>query len=405
MSATTTVKRASAKTKRKPSAPGGHVNWLGADVSNGYFLLFTLVGVLCMFGLMMVLSSSSVDALRIYGSSWVFVKQQVIGLAVGGVALYMTLRMNYRMWRKWSRALVIIAVALTLVVLVPGIGVMVSGSRRWLGLGPLRFQPSEVAKFAMLVFAADLLSRRVDFMKNWKVTLRPVVVMFLVMGFLIMMEPDMGTTLVLASITITILWVAGTPALHMGKMLGFLVAGAALVAIAEPYRRDRLMSFTGACGRHAGDTGYQLCQSVIGLGSGGVTGVGLGASRAKWGFLPNAHTDFIFAIIGEELGLIGACAVVILFLALASLGVRAATRAPDRFGVLMASGITAWVVFQAFLNIGAVIGILPVTGVPLPFLSQGGTSVVVLMAAMGVLLNISREGEMLHTRQPRSTAS
>jgi cell division protein FtsW len=178
----------------------------------------------------------------------------------------------------------------------------------------------------------------------------------------------------------------------MIKAAGVIVALATMLAIVEPYRRARLLSFTHPF-NDANGGGYQVVQSIIGIGSGGLTGVGLGASKSKWGFLPNAHTDFIYAIIAEELGLVGALAVLGLFIAFASIGVRTATRAPDQFGVLLASGITAWVVFQAFLNIGAVVGVLPVTGVPLPFLSQGGSSLIVLMGAAGILANIARQGE------------
>ena len=201
----------------------------------------------------------------------------------------------------------------------------------------------------------------------------------------------MGTALVIGCMVMIQLFVAGTPVVTMGKLL-LSSAGLALVAgMAEPYRRDRLLAFLHPW-KDPGNTGYQSIQGLVGLATGGVFGVGLGASRAKWGFLPNAHTDFIFAIIGEELGLVGSLAVVALFVVFAILGVRAAARAPDRFGTLLAAGITAWIVVQAFVNIGAVAGVLPITGVPLPFVSFGGSSLVVLMFAAGILLNVARQG-------------
>jgi cell division protein FtsW len=356
-----------------------------------------LVALLCVFGTMMVLSASSVDALRNYGSAWLFFERQLVWMFVGGSALYITSRVPYQKWRQYSRPLLFVTAGLLLLVLIPGIGIEVSGSRRWLGGGPLRMQPSEIAKFAVLVFGADLLARRVDVMSDWRVSVRPVVLVFFVFCVLVMLEPDMGTTMCIGAITMALLFVNGTKLKHLGTMLGGAVAGATLLAIVEPYRRARLLSFTDPFA-DAGAGGYQVVQSLVGIGSGGITGVGLGASKAKWGFLPNAHTDFIFAIIAEELGLIGACSVLGLFVAFAVLGVRTASRAPDRFGLLMATGITAWVVFQAFLNVGAVISILPVTGVPLPFLSQGGSSLVLLMGATGVLLNIARQGEQKRTR-------
>lgn len=366
--------------------------WLGANLSNGYFLLLALVVVLSVFGLMMVLSSSSVDALRTYGSSWVFFKKQLIWLAVSCVVLYTTLRVDYQSWRKWGVPIVALSMGLLFLVLVPGIGVVVSGARRWVGPGPLRMQPSEIAKLGILIFSCDLLTRRHKQLHDWRASLLPVGIIFGAYAILIMAEPDMGTTMVVGFITVVVLFVGGAPMKYLAKAGAVVVALGTILAIAEPYRRARLTSFLHPFNDASG-RGYQAAQSLIGIGSGGIFGVGLGASRAKWGFLPNAHTDFIFAIIAEELGLIGALMTVGLFIGFAALGIRAATRAPDRFGMLLASGITAWVVFQAFLNIGAVIAILPVTGVPLPFLSQGGSSLVVLMAATGVLLNIARQGE------------
>lgn len=408
---TTTSKTTSNKSDKKnekpakPVEPGG--SWLGVDVSNGYFLLLGLVGVLCAFGLMMVLSSSSVEALRSYGSSWVFFKRQLLWLFLGSIALFVALRVDYQLWRRIRKPLLICAVVLMLLVLIPGIGIMVSGSRRWLGIGDFRMQPSEVAKLAMLIFAADLLARRAAHVHDWRTTLRPVCLMFGLLGTIIMLQPDMGTTLILGAITVSVLFVAGTPLKFMVKVGAIAAAGAAFLAYVEPYRRARLTSFLRPF-EDASNGGYQVVQSLVGIGSGGILGVGLGASRAKWGYLPNAHTDFIFAIIAEELGLIGGCLVVMLFVGFAVLGVRAASRAPDQFGVLLASGITAWVVFQGFLNIGAVIGILPVTGVPLPFLSQGGSSLIVLMFATGILLNIARQGEdgqrQKTARRPRNGA-
>jgi cell division protein FtsW len=221
--------------------------------------------------------------------------------------------------------------------------------------------------------------------------MRPVLVVFGALALLVMAQPDMGTTIVLTVIAFTLIFVAGTPMRPMGKIAGsFLVLGY-LAARLEPYRWARMSSFRDPFADVA-NSGYQLAQSLVGLGTGGLTGLGLGASRAKWGFLPNAHTDFIFAILGEEFGMVGSVLTVLLFLAFAVVGVRIALRAPDRFGALVAAGITAWVAGQAFLNIGVVVGALPVTGVPLPFLSFGGSSLVFTMVATGILLNIAAQG-------------
>ena len=356
---------------------------------NGYRLLLLVVIVLNAIGVVMVLSASHVQALRQYGSSWVFFKREVLWVAIAGAAMVGAARLDYRMWRRLVVPLMSVAGGLLLLVLVPGIGVSVYGSSRWLRAGPVSVQPSELAKLALVVFIATLLSRRADDMADTRLTLRPVLVVLGVAVVLIMRQPDMGTTLVLCTIAFGMLFAAGTP---LRPLSGVVAVGACLAYVAarlEPYRWARMSSFRDPFA-DAGNSGYQLAQSLIALSSGGLFGVGLGASRAKWAYLPNAHTDFIFSVIGEELGLLGAVLVVALFFAFAVLGVRTAVRAPDRFGMLLAAGITTWVTGQALLNIGVVTGLLPVTGVPLPFVSFGGSSLVVSMAATGILLNITR---------------
>ncbi|MCU1451438.1 MAG: putative lipid flippase FtsW [Acidimicrobiales bacterium] len=354
-----------------------------------FVLLAVVVSALVVMGLVMVLSASSVQALRDFGSSWIVFQRQAMWVFIGSVALAITLRVDYRVWRKPAVPFALLALALLVVVLVPGLGVSVRGSSRWLGTGQFRVQPSEMAKLAILLFVADLLARR-GAKGDVGAAVKPVVVVFGAAAFLVMMQPDMGTTLVLGCIVLSLLFVGGIELRSLGKLLGFAAAGALLLGLVESYRRARLFSFLNPW-KDAGNTGYQIVQSLVGLGSGGLTGLGLGASRAKWGFLPNAYTDFIFAIIGEELGLLGTLLVISLFAAFAVLGVRIALKAPDRFGSLLAAGITAWVVGQALINIGAVIGVLPVTGVPLPFISFGGSSLVITMAAAGMLLNVARQ--------------
>jgi cell division protein FtsW len=339
-------------------------------------------------GLVMVLSSSSVQAIRQYGSPWVYFERQVLWVAVGAGAMAVCARLDYRVWRRFSGPLVVLALVLLVLVLIPGVGVLVDGSSRWVGTGSFRIQPSELMKLALVLFGADLLARRAGRSRQWARTVRPLTLAFFLAGLLVMMQPDMGTTLVLASIVFGLLFAAGTRVRTLAVLVTASVSGAVLLGLAEPYRRARLLSFLDPWA-HRSDQGYQVVQSLVGLGSGHLWGVGLGASRAKWGFLPNAHTDFIFAIIGEELGLIGSLLVVGLFGALAFLGIRTAARAPDRFGRFLAIGITSWIVCQAFINIGAVIGLLPVTGLPLPFVSFGGSSLVIVMAATGLLLSVA----------------
>jgi cell division protein FtsW len=352
-------------------------------------LLAMDVSALVVVGLVMVLSASSVQALRDFGSSWVVFQRQAMWVVIGAVALLLAVRIDYRRWQRPAVPLVLVALGLLLVVLVPGLGVSVRGSSRWIGTGQFRVQPSEFAKLAILLFTADILARR-GAKGSARSALRPILVVFGIAAFLVMGQPDMGTTLVLGCIVLVLLFVGGVELRTLGGVMGAAAGAALLLGLVESYRRARLFSFLNPW-KDAGNSGYQIVQSLVGLASGHWTGLGLGASRAKWGFLPNAYTDFIFAIIGEELGLIGTLLVIGLFVAFAILGVRTALKAPDRFGALLAAGITAWVVGQALINIGAVIGVLPVTGVPLPFISFGGSSLVITMGAAGILLNIARQ--------------
>ena len=363
-------------------------------------LLGTVVALLCLLGLMMVLSASSVEALHSYGGAWMFFQRQVVWLVLGVIALVVAARIHYQVWRRLARPGLLLSLALLVLVLLPGVGLTAGGSTRWLGWGPLVVQPSELAKLAVLFFAADLLARRADRVHERGAIVPPLLVATGAIGMLIMFEPDMGTTMLVTLIALTVVFVGGLPVLRTAALVVGTVCAALVVGLLEGYRRDRLFSFLDPWA-DAGNTGYQLAQSLVALGSGHLTGVGLGASRAKWGFLPNAHTDFIFAIIGEELGLLGTLLVVGLFVTFTVVGISVALRAPDRFGSLVAAGVTAWVAGQALVNMGAVTGRLPVTGVPLPFVSFGGSSLVVTMLAVGVLVNIAKAGARMQRAGPR----
>ena len=377
----------------KPSTRSKGRRLLGQPVgrrSPTFVLLLALVAVLSLIGLVMVLSASSVTALYEYGSSWYLFKRQLLWMALGLVAMVVVMRVDYHWWRRWTMVLLFGSGALMVLVMVPGLGVNVNGSSRWLGYGFARIQPSEFAKLAVLLFVADLLARRFDRVDNWRLTLQPVLVVFGAFAAMLMLQPNLGTTIILASIVFVMLFVSGVPIKPL--VLTFTVGGifASMAAVFEPYRRRRLLGFLNPW-KDSQNTGYQTIQSQVGIARGGITGSGLGQSRAKWGFLPFAHTDFIFAIIAEELGLIGAVLVVALFVALGVAGIRTALRAPDHYGMLLATGITSWILIQAFVNVGAVVGVLPITGVPLPFVSFGGSSLVVTMASVGLLLNVARQ--------------
>jgi cell division protein FtsW len=378
------VKRAAKARPRKPPAEP-------VVRPSTWTLLVGVVGVLIVIGLVMVLSASSVQAQRESGSTWSYFLRQSLWTAVGLVAMRLVSRIDYRFWRRFVPLLLLASFALLVLVLVPGLGVQVNGARSWLGAGPLRFQPAELVKLALLLFAADLLARRHDRMADARLTLVPVLTVVGATLFLMMLQPDLGSTIVMGGIVFAVLFVAGVP---LGRLVGVFSVGTAaalVLALGKTYRRNRLLAFLDPS-KDPSNTGYQINQSLMGVASGRWIGVGLGESRAKWGFLPNAHTDFIFAIIAEELGLVGALLVVGLFVAFAVLGTRAALHAPDRFGMLVAAGVTAWILAQALVNIGGVVGLMPITGLTLPFVSFGGTSLVVTMAATGLLLNVAAHG-------------
>jgi cell division protein FtsW len=350
--------------------------------------VLVLVLALCAVGLVMVLSASAYTSLVDYGSVWTIFIRQVLWMGLGGIAFYVAARMSYDRWRRVRVLLLLGTLALLLVVLVPSIGVSAGGSARWIGFGQLRIQPSELMKLALAVFGADLLARRADRVHETGAVVVPLLVVLGIAGVLVLKQPDMGTALVLACITLALLYAGGVPLKPVLKVLVGVALLGVILGLAEPYRRQRLLSFLNPSA-HAQGSGYQVVQSLTGLGSGRLFGLGLAGGREKWGLLPNAHTDFIFSVIGEQVGLIGALVVLGLFAALAWYGLKAASRAPDRFGALLAVAATCWITSQAVINIGAVIGLLPVTGIPLPFISFGGSSLVITMVAGGILVNVA----------------
>ncbi len=355
---------------------------------SSYYLLLAVVGTLLAIGLVMVLSSSSVMAFARTGDSYVYFKKQATW-AVAGVAVMLAVsRVDYRRWRRLGAPLLVLSAGMLVLVLVHPSAVSAYGSTRWIAFGGLTFQPAEFAKLSLLLFSADVLVRKERLLGDVRHVLVPVVPVVLLLALLVLAEPDLGTTMLLCAIAFSMLFLAGAP-LTLLTGLGLLGVTAAFATL-RGYQRARLTSFLDPSADYQAAS-YQLVQGRLALGSGGLLGVGLGQSYAKWSFLPNAHTDFIFAIIGEELGLVGSLAVIALFVTLAYAGVRVARRAHDSFGRYLAGGITVWVVVQALVNIGAVVGVLPITGVPLPLVSSGGSSMLVLLAAVGMLLNVARQ--------------
>jgi cell division protein FtsW len=357
--------------------------------TSSYVVLVAVLVALELVGMVMVLSASSVTALHHEGSSWYFFSRQLVGLVLGGGLFLVAVGTDYRRWRRLTPVAHGLVLVLLVAVLLPGVGVNVNGASRWVDLGLLQLQPSELAKLTTLLVVCDLCARRQAWVRRSDRVLHPALVWFGTVAVLLMAQPNLGTTLVLGVTVFAVLFCAGVPTGALARFGALGVAAAAYGALGTGYRRARLLAFLDPWADPA-STGYQIIQSQVSLGSGGWLGVGLGEGRQKWGFLPEAHTDFIFAIIGEELGLLGALVVVALFALLGGLGIRAATQAPDTFGRLLATGITTWFCVQAFVNLGAVIGILPITGVPLPFISFGSSAMLANMAAAGILCNICR---------------
>jgi cell division protein FtsW len=352
-------------------------------------MLVVLIAILCLIGVVMVLSASSIVSLHQFGTPWYFFTRQLMWLALGSLGFAIALRVDPRRWRRLAVPVMYATVGLLFVVLVPGIGVRTAGASRWLGTSALQVQPSELAKLALVLFAADILDRRAG-KRDWRYQMGPVIAVLGLLVILVIAQPDMGTALVLSSIAIAMLIIAGIPMAPLGGLLGGGVMAFTIFALAAPYRWQRMISFIHPL-KDASNTGYQEFQALLALSHGHVLGEGLGASIASYGYLPNAQTDFIFAVIGEETGLLGGLVLSGLFLTLALVGTRITCRAPSRYSALVAGGITAWIVGQAVINIGAVVGLLPVTGVPLPFVSFGGSSLVVAMIGAGMLANVARQ--------------
>lgn len=317
--------------------------------------------------------------------------KQLIGVALGTAACMVTSRIPYRFWRQtWvvATGLAVSAVLLILVI-IPGIGVYINGSRRWLSLGGLSFQPSELAKFAIVLYMATVLSYSGPRIKSLWTGIVPVLIVPGITFLLILEQPNLSTAGSIMIVSLILIIMAGAKWRHILLMLVGGIAVGGFYAWSEPYRRRRLLSFRNPFAMMS-DEGYQLSQSLIAFGSGGVFGMGLGQGRQKYAYLPYPESDFIFAIVGEDFGLLGCLVVIALFVALMLAGYRVAVACRDKFGALLAAGITSSITVQAFLNMGVVVGILPTTGLPLPFFSAGGTSVSITMAAMGILMNISR---------------
>ncbi|WP_026485533.1 stage V sporulation protein E [Caldanaerobius polysaccharolyticus] len=350
-------------------------------------MLFTML--LVAIGLVMVFSASSVIAMFRMNDSYYFLKRQFLWAAIGFFAMVYMMNFDYHRLEKYKRHLFVISVVLLVLVFVPGVGINIKGASRWIGYGNLSVQPSEIAKIAMIVYLSSNISSKQDRIKSFFRGVLPNLIIIGVFFILIALEPNMSTAGIIAIVGLIIIYIGGA---KLFDILGLISLGGLLgvvMVLMEPYRINRVLAFLDPWKDMQGK-GYQVVQSLYALGSGGIFGVGLGRSRQKLFYIPEPQNDFIFSILGEELGFIGALFVIVLFLLFVIRGLRIAAKAPDLFGCLLAIGITSLIGVQFLLNLAVVTASMPPTGVPLPFISYGGSSLIFTMALVGVLLNISR---------------
>ncbi|MBU1036757.1 putative lipid II flippase FtsW [Patescibacteria group bacterium] len=354
-------------------------------------IFISSLAVLCFLGLLMLSSASSVQAFQKFNDSYYFLKHQITrGLLPGLLAFVLLSRISYRYWKKYAFWLLVISLALLVLVFIPGIGVVYNNAHSWIKIGGLSFQPTEVVKLTFLIYLASWFDKKnKQEMKNPEYSLIPLLSLLGLIIFLILAQPDTGSLLIILAIALMVYFAAGAPWKYI---LSMVAAGLIVLIIAvqiAPYRLDRFTSFLHPEKDPQGK-GYHISQAKLAIGTGGIFGLGIGKSRQKFNYLPEVSGDSIFAIIAEEMGFIFSLIIIILFLMLMIRGFKIARASPDNYGMLLALGITGWFSFQAFVNIAGMVAILPLTGIPLPFISYGGTALFVSLAACGILVNISK---------------
>jgi cell division protein FtsW len=352
--------------------------------------LFGATVVLLSAGVVMVYSASAIVAAERFHDPYFFLKKQLFWAVLGSTALWAALRLDYRRLERLVLPALVLAAALLVLVLIPPIGQAINGTRRWIRLGPVSFQPGELAKLALVLYLATFLARKSDTRESfWRGLVPPLGVAGIMAG-LVLLQPDLGNCVTLLALTLALLFVAGCPLRHLALVTLPALPLMALAIYAAPYRLRRITAFLDPWSDPRG-SGFQIIQSWLALGGGGLFGRGIGGSQQKLFYLPEPHTDFIFAVIGEELGFVGAVALVGVFVLFVWRGLRVGLRAPEPFGAYLALGITVLIATQTLVNLGVVTGLLPTKGLPLPFVSFGGSALVVTMLATGVLLNISQQ--------------
>jgi len=340
----------------------------------------------------MIYSSSSIYAWEKYGDSFFFLKRHLAFLAIGAMLAFLAMCVDYRKLQEISKPLLAVSFLLLMLVLVPGIGREVSGAQRWFRFKFISFQPSELAVLAVIIYTADFVSRKQNLLRDfWKGFMPPMFVLGST-AMLILMQPDLGTTVSLGIVVMVMVFAAGTRITYLVSLFLLSLPALYVLIFSVPYRRMRILAFLNPWLDPKG-SGFQIIQSQVALGSGGIFGVGLGHSRQKLFYLPAAHTDFIFSIIGEELGLLGTLSIIVLCMIFVRQGVKVIRNAPDKFGYFLSLGLVLMISLRAAINIGVSCGLLPTKGLPLPFISYGGSSLMFDMVAVGILLNVARTGE------------
>lgn len=353
------------------------------------YILLGVIFILCIIGMIMVYSSSNIWADYKYGDPLFFLKRQLLFASVGIVVMLFIMRIPYNIWRKYAKVILLICFVLLLIVKIPGIGIVRGGAQSWIGVGAFSIQPSEFMKLGLIIFLASYLSTHQKYITSFKKGFLPVISLVFIAFGLIMLQPDLGTGVVLVCTCVLMIYIAGARIFHFLGLSVIGLVGFIFLIISAPYRIKRITSFLDPWEDPLGN-GFQIIQSLYAIGPGGLMGIGLGKSLQKYFYLPEPQTDFIFAIIGEETGFIGGTFVLGLFFILFWRGIKIGLGAPDHFGRFMAFGIVAMITIQVMINISVVIGLIPVTGITLPFLSYGGSSLTLTLCSAGLLLNISR---------------
>ncbi|SDG81753.1 cell division protein FtsW [Sinosporangium album] len=404
--AATGPQRAAAGASRWPREQLGTLRELLNRPLTSYYLVLGCTTLLLVIGLMMVLSASSIEAIEETGTPFYWFFKQSFSAFLGVTLMWICSRLPQKFFRWAGYPLVALSIIGLLVVIFVGESQL--GAQRWIAVGPFYLQPSEPAKLGLALWGADLLARKARAGRiEWRHLLIPLMPGTVILAVMVMLGRDLGTTLVLLIIFLSLLWVVGAPIRLFAGIMGIAALAAIIMIYVEPYRMDRITGFLDPWA-DAQDTGYQAVQGQIAMGSGGWFGLGLGSSRQKWSWIPHAESDFIFSILGEELGLFGTLAVVALFGILGYAGLRVASRAKDPFVRLASAAVIAWITGQAMVNIGAVIGVVPVTGIPLPLVSYGGSALLPTLASLGMLLSFAKRepgaAEALAARGPGPAA-